>query len=83
MHVYHDLIRLQDRILKSRHSANIYEDRMFLYGGCTKGSFNDDLSAVDLSKLIVTSILNQKETLEVTPKINFSGQSPGRNIARM
>ncbi len=51
MHVYNDLTRIQDGLLKSRHSANIIDDQMYIFGGESESAKNDgDLHIVDLSK---------------------------------
>ena len=50
MLIYNDSTRMQDRLLKSRHSADIFEDQMYLYGGYVNGRANEDLSIINLSK---------------------------------
>jgi len=52
LHVYNDSTRIQDGLLKSRHSANIIEDQMYIFGGLSENAKDsDDLHVIDLSKL--------------------------------
>jgi len=63
---YHKMVLLQDRLLKSQHSASIIGTEMYIYGGLTTGSMTSDLSSIDL------------KTLEITRNYNCSGQNPGK-----
>ena len=51
---HHDMIGLQDKLLRSEHSANMIGSRMYVYGGTNVNShdevWRDDLGFVDLSK---------------------------------
>jgi len=47
--IYHDLTRLQNRLLKSYHSASIFDDQMYLYGGSMNNAVHGDLSVIDLT----------------------------------
>jgi len=46
----HEMISLQDRLLKSFHSANIFGDRMYIYGGKIDNKVSNELCYIDLSK---------------------------------
>ena len=61
MLVYNDSTRIQNKILKHRHSANIHEDQMYLYGGLVNNTESEDLSIINLSK---TFFVKRKLDLE-------------------
>jgi len=58
-----DLISLQDRILVSRHSANIVGHYMFIYGGFVNNFASQELSYIDLRTLKITRNCTQNGSL--------------------
>ncbi len=81
MHVYNDLTRIQDGLLKSRHSANIIDDQMYIFGGESESVKNDgDLHVLDLSKqsFFIEKNFIEKETLQVR-KVSLD-ISPGKRL---
>jgi len=72
LNIYHDMMSLQDRILKSNHSANIFGDQMYLFGGYIAGAINKDLTVVDLKTLKVTKNCAQTGQLPTTLANHFS-----------
>ncbi len=82
MLVYNDLTRMQNKLMKACHSANIFEDQMYLYGGIFNGDENEDLSIINLStnekfqKIFILYL----ETLKVIRRHMTTGSNPGIKI---